>query len=145
MAVKECKQYSEYLISKRQFDFETLEMVLHSINIVANNHKRQGDYEGEMKYFNEKEYIMQKLLNPVYIEEVGERAFVIYDALKHRYRIPMESFTLEEAYDFYEELPVRTHEKLNMCGEKIEGCLEEESIDNFYKMIKSGDYFFLPA
>jgi len=143
--VKECKQYSEYLISKRQFDFETLEMVLHSINIVANNHKKIGDYDGEMRYFNEKEYIMQKLLDPVYIEEVGDRAFVIYDAWKHRYRIPMESFPLEEAYDFYEELPVRSHEKLHICGEKIEGCLEETSIDSFYEMIKSGDYFFLPA
>ena len=143
--MKVCKEYSEYLIANRQFDFETLEMVLHSLNIVANNHKRTGDYEGEVKYFNEKEYIMRKLLDPVYIEEVRDRAFVIYDALKHRYRIPMESFSLEDAYELYEELPVKSHRKLHTCGEKIEGCLEEACIDSFYEMIKSDDYTFLPA
>lgn len=143
--MKEFKKYSECRIAKGQFDFDTLEMVLHSINIVANNHKRSGDYKGEAKYFSEKEFIMKKLLDPVYIEEVGERAFVIYDALKHRYRIPMESFSLEAAYNFYEELPIVSNEKLHTCGEKIEGYLNEECIDNFFNMIKSGNYDFLPA
>lgn len=143
--VDKYKEYSKFLISKKEFDFEALEMVLHSINIIANNHKRVGDYKGEMKYFYEKEYIMKKLLDPVYIEEVGERAFVIYDADKHRYRIPMESFSLEEAYDFYEELPVVEHKKLHRCGEKIDGCLEEEYLEDFYEMIKNGDYSFFPA
>jgi len=143
--MKECREYSEYLIAKKQFDFETLEMVLHSINIIANKHKRVGDYKGETKFFYEKEYIMKKLLDPVYIEEVDDRAFIIYDALKHRYRIPMESFSLEEAYEMYEELPIRSHRKLNTCGEKIEGYLEEECVNTFYEMIKDGDYTFLPA
>ena len=143
--MKECKKYSEYRIAKGQFDFDTLEMVLHSINIVANNYKRAGDYEGSAKFFLEKEFIMQKLLDPVYIEEVEERAFVIYDAEKHRYRIPMESFSLEKAYNFYEELPIVSNKKLHTCGDKIEGCLEEDCIDSFFNMIKNGDYDFLPA
>lgn len=143
--MREWKEYSEYLISTKQFDFDTLEMVLHSLNIAANNHARAGDIKGGERFFFEKEFIMKKLLDPVYIEEVGARAFVIYDAFKHRYRIPMESFTLEEAYEFYEELPVREHRKLHRCGEKIEGCLDEDSLEDFYEMIKSGEYSFLPA
>ncbi len=141
--MKDLLKYSKNLISRKEFDFETLEMVLHSLNIIANKHKKNGDYNGERKFFFEKEFIMKKLLDPIYVEEIGDHAYIIYDAYKHRYRIPLEEFSLEEAIELYKDLPVVKHTKFHKCGEKIKGCLDEREIEEFYNMVRTNNYTFI--
>ena len=50
-------KYIEHMIHQHEFDYEAVELVLHSLNKIANNYLRENDKENAMKYFKRNNFV----------------------------------------------------------------------------------------
>lgn len=134
----------ERLITSHKVDFDTIEIVLHSYNLLAKEFKSKQDTKKEMECYSKKEIIMEYLLNPIEIHVIREKKYLVYEGLNHRFHEPFESLTKKEKELYNQILPARYLKKVEYSGERIHGRLSKEKCDEFYYMIIDNDFIFDP-
>jgi hypothetical protein len=132
------------MIHHHEFDYDTVELVLHSLNRIANDYLRQNDEERAMKYFKEKEFILESLLDPVEIHVIEGKKYIAYEGGKHKYHEPFGHFSEENRKKFIEKLPVKEMDDFPLEGPKIKGYLTEKVCNEFYNMVKKDKFRFIP-
>jgi len=137
-------KYIEHMIRQHEFDYEAVELVLHSLNKIANNYLRENDKENAMKYFKEKEFILESLFDPIEIHVVNGKEYITYEGEKKKYHEPIEHFSEEKRLKFIEKLPKKEMAEFPVDGPRIKGYLDEKMCDEFYKMIKKDKFRFIP-
>ncbi len=137
-------KYIEHMIHHNEFDYETVELVLHSLNKIANDYLRKNDRDSASKFFKEKEFILESLFDPVEIHVVNGKKYISYEGEKHKYHEPFDHFSEVERVSFIKELPTKDLKEFPMEGPKIKGYLNEKICEEFYKMIKNDKFRFIP-
>lgn len=134
----------ERLIISHKIDFDTIEVVLHSYNILAKEYRSNNDREKEMECYSKKEIIMEYLLNPVEIHIIKEKKYLVYEGLNHRFHEPFDSLTKKERELYSQILATKILYKTEYSGERIHGNLSKETCDEFYYMVIENNFVFDP-
>lgn len=129
-------------IKKHKIDFDTIEIVLHSYHILANEYKLNNEEKKELECYSKKEIIMEYLLTPTEIHIIKGNKYLVYEGLNHKFHEPFTSLSEEEQKLYGQILPIVKLNKWNYSGNRIKGRLDKEQCDEFYNMIIENDFIF---
>ncbi len=131
-------------IESGQFNYELIEMVIHSLNVHAHKYKKEKKHNRERACYEKKEFIMESLLEPIEIHRIKEKKYLVFKGENHRYHEPFESFEMEDIIFFQENLETKRLTKFPFDGKRVVGTLPEELCDKFYDILTKKQYNFAP-
>lgn len=134
----------EEMVIKHTLDFEVVELVLHSYNVLAKKFHSENDLSKEFECYNKKEIIMEYLLDPVEIHIINNEKYLVFEGIEHRFHEPFKSLTTKEMELYEKMLPIKTISKREYTGRRIRGSLSKEMCDEFYNMVIENDFTFKP-
>lgn len=128
------------LIKNHKIDFDTIEIVLHSYHILANEYKINNELKKELECYSKKEIIMEYLLTPTEIHIINGEKFLVFEGLNHKFHEPFTSLSEKERKLYSQILPIINVRRLNYSGNRIHGRLNKEQCDEFYNMIIENNF-----
>lgn len=131
-------------IEKGEFNYEIIEIVVHSLNVYAHKYKVEKNYGKERACYEKKEFILESLLEPVEIHKIKDKKYLVFKGENHRYHEPFDSFPFEDRIFFEENLETKRLNKFPYDGRRITGTISEEICDKFYEILRKKQYNFAP-
>lgn len=134
----------ENRIKRHRIDMETIEMVIHSYNLIANESKGLDRRDLVTECYNKKEILLEYLLDPIEIHIIKGNKYLCYEGREHRFHEPFEALSDKEKQFYDAILPVRYLNHTSYSGNRIKGRLPKEYCDEFYNMVIENDFVFEP-
>lgn len=132
------------LIREHKINYDTIEVVLHSYNVLAKEYGLIDEKNKEMECYSKKEIIMEYLLDPVEIHVIKGKKYLVYEGLNRRFHEPFDSLSPKEVELYSQILQTRRLNKVEYTGDRIHGRLSKEQCDDFYEMVIENDFLFEP-
>lgn len=139
-------EFESYIraIEKGEFNYEVIEMVIHSLNVHAHRYKKEKNYGKERACYEKKEFILESLLEPIEIHSIRDKNYLVFRGESHRYHEPFESFEPEDRVFFEENLETKRLTKFPYDGKRVTGTISEDLCDVFYSLLRKKQYNFAP-
>lgn len=131
-------------IEEGKFNYELIEMIIHSLNVHAHRYKKEKNHSKERACYEKKEFIMESLLEPIEIHTIRGKKYLVFKGENHRYHEPFDSFEGEDRVFFEENLVTKRLNKFPYDGKRVIGTLTEEICDRFYEVMRNKQYNFAP-